>query len=129
MFATTGVWREISSNRSNGKSIPNLPASAVRWMIALVDPPMAMSTRTAFSNASRVKIFAGVRSSFTISTMRSPLRWAISRRRESAAGMFAQPVRVMPRASAKLVIVEAVPMTMQCPADRDIAHSISHHSS
>ena len=71
----------------------------------------------------------GRKSSLISSTIRSPLRWANSIRRESAAGTLAQPVSVIPSASARLVIVEAVPITMQCPAERDMHASISQNSS
>ena len=78
MFATTAVSLEISSNLSSGKSMPSRPATAFRWMIAFVEPPIAMSTRTAFSSAFRVITCEGLRPSRTISTILSPLRCAIS---------------------------------------------------
>ena len=43
--------------------------------------------------------------------------------------MFAQPGSVSPSASASEVIVEAVPITMQWPAERDIQLSISTNCS
>lgn len=49
-------------------------AIALRWIGALVEPPMAELTTMAFSNASRVRIFDGFRSSWTMSTMRLPVR-------------------------------------------------------
>ena len=61
--------------------------------------------------------------------MRRPLSSAIARRRESGAGMLAQPGSVMPSASARLVMVDAVPITVQWPALRAMQPSISHHSS
>ena len=48
--------------------------------------------------------------------------------RESAAGMDAAPGSVSPRASAALVIVEAVPIVMQWPGDRAMPCSISCQS-
>ena len=89
---------------------------------------MAISTRMAFSIERSSSIADGLRSSQTISTMRSPVRWAISWRRESGAGIEAQPVSVSPIASARLVIVEAVPMVMQWPAERDMHDSMSQNS-
>ena len=47
----------------------------------------------------------------------------------SAAGIEAAPGSVSPSASAMEVMVEAVPMVMQCPFERDIEFSISVHSS
>ena len=55
----------------------------------------------------------GLRSSQTMSTMRFPVCVAITAWRESAAGIEAAPGKVMPSASAALVIVEAVPIVMQ----------------
>ena len=53
---------------------------------------------------------------------------AITACRESAAGIEAAPGRVTPSASAALVIVEAVPMVMQCPGERAMPFSISCQS-
>ena len=102
---------------------------ASRCTTALVDPPMAMLTVMAFSIASRVMICDGAR----LPTPSRPCGWplisAIARRRESGAGMAAQPGSVMPRASATEAMVLAVPMTVQWPALRAMPPSISHHSS
>ena len=68
------------------------------------------------------------RSSLTMSTMRRPVSWAITRRRLSTAGIAAQPGRLMPSASAMLFMVEAVPITMQCPGERDMQASASMKS-
>jgi hypothetical protein len=64
-----------------------------------------------------------------MSTARRPASSAIASRRESAAGMAALPGRVMPRASAMEAIVDAVPITMQWPDDRDMHDSASQNSS
>ena len=48
---------------------------------------------------------------------------------ESAAGIEAAPGNVMPSASAALVMVEAVPIVMQCPASGRCRCSISPQSS
>ena len=98
-------------------------------MIALVEPPMAMPVRMALSKASRVRIFEGLRSSRTISMMRRPDISASAIRRESAAGIAALPGSVMPSVSAIEAMVEAVPITMQCPAERERHASISQNSS
>ncbi len=47
---------------------------------------------------------------------------------ESAAGMEEAPGRVMPRASVAAVMVEAVPIVMQCPGERAMPSSISPHA-
>ncbi len=71
----------------------------------------------AFSNAARVRIFDGVRSSHTISTMRLPVSYAISARSLYGAGIAAHPGRDMPSASAIEFMVLAVPMVLQCPGE------------
>ena len=86
---------------------------AMRWMNALVDPPRASTVATPSSNASRVRMPAGVRSSQTIFTIRAPVADAIRWCAESTAGMEAAPGTVMPRASAAEVMVDAVPIVMQ----------------
>jgi len=45
-------------------------------MAALLEPPMAALTRTAFSNAARVRIREGRRSSATMATIRWPVAMA-----------------------------------------------------
>ena len=64
-----------------------------------------------------------------MSTIRRPVCAAITACRESAAGIDAAPGRVTPSASAALVIVEAVPIVMQCPGERAMPFSISCQSS
>ena len=67
-------------------------------------------------------------SSHTMSTIRRPVCAAITACRESAAGIDAAPGKVTPNASTALVIVDAVPIVMQCPGDRAIPFSISCQS-
>ena len=61
--------------------------------------------------------------------MRRPVTCAITRRRESTAGIAALPESAMPSASAMLAIVEAVPMVLHEPGERLIAASASRKSS
>ena len=84
-------------------------------MIAFVEQPIAMATAMAFSNAGRVWIFCGVRSSHTISTMRRPDSEASRMCPASAASTLDPPGSTMPTASAVAVMVLAVPMVMQVP--------------
>ena len=86
---------------------------ALRWIGALVDPPMAEFTTMAFSNAARVMMSEGRRSSRTISTIRSPVRYAIWARSRYGAGMAADPGSCMPSASASEFMVVAVPIVEQ----------------
>ena len=104
-------------------------AIAIKWMTALVEPPIAAFTRIAFSNAARVRIFESLRSSFTISTIRRPAMRAIRLRRASTAGNAAFPGRPTPSASTMDAIVEAVPITMQWPWERCMQLSASWNSS
>src|ERR1041384_1234026 len=99
-------------------------------MTAFVEPPMAMSVRIALSKAAGVRMSLGLGApALAISTARRPAISAIARRRESGAGMAALPGNVMPSASAIEAIVEAVPITMQWPDERDMQDSASQNSS
>ena len=102
---------------------------ASKWITALVEPPSAPFARTAFKKFSRVSTFEMRRSSLTISTIRRPVSCEITRRRLSTAGIAAQPGRLMPSASAMLFMVEAVPMTLQCPGERELPASAAMKSS
>ena len=96
----------------------------------MVEPPSAMSARIALSKAAAVRISEGLgpRAS-AISTARRPDISASARRRESAAGIAALPGRARPSVSAIAAMVDAVPITMQCPAERERQASISDHTS
>ena len=102
---------------------------ASRWITALVEPPIAAFTRIAFSNAARVMIAEGRRSSRTRPTITWPARWAVSYRRASTAGQVAEYGSCMPSASAIDAIVDAVPIVMQCPLDLAMQPSANVHSS
>ena len=94
----------------------------------LVEPPIAIKARIAFSKELRVRMLFGVASRQTISTMLTPHWTAMRVWPESAAGMEAAPASVRPRISAMPVIVEAVPIVMQVPKERAIPCSISRQS-
>ena len=70
--------------------------------------PMAIATLIALRKAPLVRIFAGVRSSQTISTMRRPDSAHMRGWFESAAKIELAPGKLSPMASAMAVIVEAV---------------------
>ena len=127
-FTIVGTSRPSRSQSSSVRSIPTRPAMARIWITALVDPPIAALVRIAFSNASRVRMSDGFRSSFTICTIRRPDICAITRRRESTAGIAALPDSAMPSASAMLAMVDAVPIVLHDPALRDIDASASANS-
>src|SRR5882672_6699159 len=92
-------------------------AMALKWIGALVEPPIAELTTMTFSKASRVMTFDGRRSSHTIATMRLPLSYALTERSLCGAGIAALPGSDIPRASASEFMVEAVPMVLQWPVD------------
>src|SRR4051812_30182936 len=92
-------------------------------MTAFVEPPNASTTVIAFSKCSRVS------RNGSRDTMRRPAATAIRGCAESAAGIDAAPGSDTPSASAADVIVDAVPIVMQCPGDDAIRVSISSHSS
>ena len=97
-------------------------------MIAFVDPLMAWRVRMAFSNAPGVRTSEGRTPCSASATICRPAASATWERRESTAGIAAAPGRVSPSASVMQAIVEAVPIVMQCPWERDIAFSISPNS-
>ena len=108
--------------------MPARRAMAIRWTIALVDPPSASTAVTALSNEAAVSRSEGLRSSQTMSTMRLPVSMAICAWRESGAGIEAAPGRVRPSTSVALVMVLAVPMVMQWPGERAMPPSTSSQS-
>src|SRR5438067_2035156 len=69
--------RPSRSKSSRSRWTPMRRARAIRWITALVDPPMAAKTRIAFSNASRARILERETFSFTSSTMRRPAMRAV----------------------------------------------------
>src|SRR3954471_8027835 len=89
---------------------------AVRWMIALVEPPIAIRTRNAFSTDFSVMIWLGRIGFFTSAIAVRPLYSAITRRSALTAGMAAEPGKAMPSVSATQAMLEAVPITAQVPA-------------
>ena len=129
-MTSSGVERDSSSKRPRGSDTPARPATATRCTIALVLPPMAMSARIALSNAAAVSSSDGRGPrARAISTARRPLISASTSRRESGAGMAALFGSVMPSVSAIAAIVDAVPITMQWPVERDRHDSTSAISS
>ena len=97
-------------------------------MIAFVEHPIAIATAIAFSNAARLKIFRGVRSSHTMSTIRRPLSDDSRICPASAARIELPPGSTIPHASAIAVIVLAVPIVMHVPYDRAIPPSTPSQS-
>ena len=83
----------------------------------LVEPPIASSTRSAFSTAAGVTIWRGVGPpSRASATARMPLASPARNRSACTAGMVAVPGSIMPSVSARHAMVLAVPITGQVPA-------------
>ena len=127
MLATSGVLRASASNRSRVNGTPARRAIAIRCTTELVDPPSASAVVIALSTLPAVMKSRGFRSDHTMSTMRRPVSVAILPCRESAAGIDAAPGSVKPSASAADVIVDAVPIVMQCPGERAMPSWSSSH--
>ncbi len=125
MSARCGTSRESASKRSRSKGIPARRAMASRWITALVEPPSASTTLTAFSRLAGRRKREGRRSSQTISTMRRPTSLAMRAWAESAAGIEEAPGSENPIASTAAVMVLAVPIVMQVPKLRAIPSSSS----
>ncbi len=123
----SGVRRASSSKRSMVSGTPARRATAIMCTTALVEPPSASTVVIALSTLAAVRMSRGLRSSHTMSTMRRPVSAAMRPCRESAAGIDAAPGNVKPSASAADVMVDAVPMVMQCPGERAMPSSISSH--
>jgi len=85
-------------------------------MMAFVEPPIASSTRSAFSTERAVMIWLGRSRVAPSVTACRPLASAARRRSACTAGIAAVPGSAMPSASAIAAIVLAVPITAQVPA-------------
>jgi hypothetical protein len=116
----TGTDSLALAKSSSESSRPSRRAMAIRWISELVEPDSAMSAITALRKLARVTTSLGRRSSQTISTMRRPQLEAICEWRASTAGIELAPGRVRPSTSARLVMVEAVPMVLQVPGEREV---------
>ncbi len=94
-----------------------------------MEPPNAITTAMAFSNASRVITWRAVIPRSSRPTAAWPLRRANPSRRRSVAGGAAEPGSDIPSASAALAIVLAVYMPPHAPSPGQIARSIASTSS
>ncbi len=81
----------------------------------LVEPPMASSTRSAFSMDLPVMMRSGVRRAAAMATAVAPVRSATRTRSAVTAGADAPPDTIMPMASVRQAMVLAVPITEQVP--------------
>ena len=110
---------------SSASSTRASAAMASRCSTALVEPPSAMVTAMAFSNASFVMICRGRMPSSSSRTTAWPDSKAKSSRRLSGAGGDDEPGSDMPMASATDAIVLAVNMPAQLPSLGQAPRSMS----
>ncbi len=116
MSARCGTRAPMRLKSSSSSSTRASCAIASRCSTALVEPPSAMMTAIAFSNASLVMIWRGRRSSASRCITARPDSYAKSSRRRSTAGGDAEPGSDMPIASAIDAIVFAVNMPAHEPS-------------
>jgi len=124
-----GTPLEIRSKSSIESSTRASFAIASRCSTALVDPPSAITTAIAFSNASRVRICRGRTPSARRRITVPPLARAASSRRGSVAGGDAEPGSDSPSASTAAAMVFAVYMPAHEPGPGHAVRSSSFSSS
>ncbi|CAB4688124.1 unannotated protein [freshwater metagenome] len=127
--AMCGTLAAMRLKSSSSSATPASFAMASRCNTALVEPPSALVTAMAFSNAFLVMIWRGVMPRRSMLTTASPASTASSSRRRSTAGGDALPGRLMPIASAIELIVLAVNMPPHAPSPGHALRSISPSSS
>ena len=128
MSAMCGTRAPTRLKSSSSSSTRASFAIASRCSTAFVEPPSAIVTAIAFSNASFVMIWRGRRSiSMRFITAR-PDSYAKSSRRRSTAGGDAEPGSAMPIASLIDAIVFAVNMPAHEPSVGHARRSISPSS-
>ena len=84
--------------------------------MALVEPPMARSARSAFSTESGVMMRLGESLDAASAIAWRPLASAARMRSAWTAGIAAVPGRLKPNVSVRQAMVLTVPMTAQVPA-------------
>ncbi len=124
-----GVCAEMRSKSSIVKSIPKSRAIATRCRTAFVDPPVAATEATAFSNDSFVTKERGVTLSRTSCTASRPASYAACSLSRCIAGIPFVPNGESPRKSRIVDIVFAVNWPPQAPAPGQAADSSSWSSS
>ena len=110
-----GVFLAISLKSFNVKSTPASYAIAGKCNAVFEDPPNAISTATAFSNASFVIMSSGLKSAFKTSIICIPAFLASLALSENTAGTVPFPGSPIPSASVKQFIVFAVYIPEQEP--------------
>jgi hypothetical protein len=117
-------WKSF---RSRGTS--TALAIAIRWRTALVEPPRAITMTIAFSNASRVMMSRGFRSSSRRFLIAAPARKHSSSFAGSSAGVEALYGSDIPSASIAEAIVFAVYIPPHAPAPGQACSTMSRRVS
>ncbi len=123
-----GVFAAIVSNSSMVSGMPASRAIASRCSTAFVEPAVAATAVIALSNAARVRIWLGRRSSATRRMMISPARIAAPPLRGSTAGMSLSPIGDSPIISLTIAMVLAVNWPPQAPAPGQATSSSARSS-
>ena len=124
----TGTRVRMASKSSSVRGTPAARAIARKWSTALVEPPIAIVTAIAFSNALRVRICRGRRSRPMAETSISAERAALSAFSASSAAMVDEYGRLRPIASNAEDIVFAVNIPPHEPAPGHARRSTSSSS-
>ena len=111
-----GVFFLILSKSSRASFTPISRDKAKRCKTAFVEPPIALATTMAFSNASNVRMSFGLMPFSSKFKTALPLSYTIFSRLGSSAGGEALPGRAIPIASLIDAIVFAVYIPPQEPA-------------
>src|SRR5690606_34254256 len=109
--------------------MPMESAMAMRCKNALVEPPSAMTTAMAFSNACVVMMSFGVMPSSISRSSAAPAASTSLRLASDSAGLDELPGRLMPMASMAAAMVLAVYMPPHEPGPGQAWHSMAYSSS
>ena len=125
---STGTFLRIRSKSSIVHSTPAVWAIARKCSTALVEPPVAMITATAFSMLFRVTMSRGFRFCRTASTSTLAAALALATISSWTLAIVLEPGRLMPSASIAELMVLAVYMPPHEPEPGIARRSISPRS-
>src|SRR3989304_8569794 len=115
MLQRCGTRLLVSSKTVKGNDIPASFAIADKCSVVFVDPPRAISTAMAFSNASFFRMAEGVMLPHTSLTILSPVSLAIRAFKALLASAVPQYGSDIPKASVTQAMLLAVHMPLQEP--------------
>ena len=126
--ASTGIFSPSELICSGVNSPPTRPDRANKCKIAFVEPPTECKTLIAFRKEAGERIFAGVKSSFTILTISRPEFRAASARSGVPEGIVEVPGIANPSVSIISATELAVPIVLHDPKPQFKQFSNSFHS-